>query len=187
MVREFTVNNILQGLKDRDVKIIDFIYDNFFNQIKVFITKNHGTEEDAVDIYQDALLVIYQKQQKEILTLSCSFSTYLYSVCRLLWITQFEQKQQHQFNTIDTEIFIELDNSYIEIFELNKRYKLYQDHFNKLSFSCRKVLELFLTGVPLKEIVLILNFKNEESARKRKHQCKEKLVKSIKSDPEFKY
>lgn len=186
-MQEFTANSILQGIKDRDTKVLDFIYENYFNQIKVFILKNHGTEKDARDIYQDAILVIYLKAQENNLSLSSPFNTYLYTVCRLLWLKQIEQKLEDQIIAKDTGIFIDLDNSYFEIIEVNKRFKLYQDHFKKLNYSCQKVLELFLTGVPIKEITLILNFKNEKYARKRKHQCKEKLVSSIKNDPEFKY
>lgn len=185
-MQEYTANNIIQGIKDRDTKVLDFIYNNFFDQIKVFIMKNHGTEKDAQDIYQDAILVIYLKARKNSLTLSSSFNTYLYSVCRLLWLKQLEQKRQHQTIVEDT-VFLELDDSYIDILEVNKRYKLYQDHFNKLSFNCRKVLRLFLAGIPLKEIALILGLKSEQHVKKRKHQCKERLVSRIKSDPKFKY
>jgi RNA polymerase sigma factor (sigma-70 family) len=185
-VQEFTAKEILHGLKDRDTRVLDYIYDNFYFQIKVLVTKNHGSEEDARDIYQDALMVIYQKQQKDSLTLSCSFSTYLYSVCRLLWLKQLEKRKQHIAITEESGIFVEVNDNILDIFNLNEKYKLYQDHFNRLSFSCQKVLELFLAGIPLKEIANILGFKSEQYAKKRKYQCKEKLVNSIKSDPEYK-
>jgi RNA polymerase sigma factor (sigma-70 family) len=186
-VQELTAENILQGLKDRDAKVLDYIYENFYHQIKVFISKNDGSEEDAKDIYQDALLVIYQKTVKNNLALSCSFNTYLYSVCRLLWLKQLESKKQQKVTSVETEDFIELDSSVFEISEKNDRYNLYREHFYKLSYSCQKVLELFLAGIPLKEIANILGFKSEQYAKKRKHQCKEKLVNSIKGDPGFKY
>ena len=185
-MREFSANEIVQGLKSKDTNVLDFIYENFFYQIKVFIVKNNGTEEDARDIYQDALLIIFQKLNKEQFALSCSFNTYLYSVCRLLWLKQLERKRQHHTITEDAGIYIELDNIVLQMFETNDRYSIYQEHFNKLSFSCQKVLELFLAGIPLKEIANILGFKSEIYARKRKHMCKEKLVKSIKADPRYK-
>lgn len=186
-MQEIAVANILEGLRERDTKVLDYIYENFYEQIKVFINKNSGSDEDAKDIYQDALLVIYQKARKNNLSLSCSFNTYLYSVCRLLWLKQLEARKHQKVATEDTSTFIELEPGIYELFELNERYKLYQDHFKKLSFSCQKVLELFLAGVPLKEIASILGFKSDVYAKKRKYQCKEKLINSIKSDPEFKF
>lgn len=186
-MQEFTAESILQGLKEREPKVLDHIYENFYNQIKNFIIRNQGTEEDAQDIYQDALLVIYQKSVNFNLSLSCSFSTYLFSVCRLLWLKKLEQNR-HLFTLAEeTGTYVELDPSILEISEKNERYKLYQDHFQKLSYSCQKVLELFLAGIPLREIANILGFKSEQYAKKRKHQCKEKLITSIKGDPEFRY
>ena len=187
IVQELTAEKILQGLKDRDTKVLDYIYESYFQQIRTFINKNQGSEEDAKDIYQDALLVIYQKTVFNNLSLTCSFNTYLFSVCRLLWLKQLEQSKQQKIISVETGTFVELDKSIFEISEKNERYNLYQEHFNKLSYSCQKVLELFLAGIPLREIANILGFKSEQYAKKRKHQCKEKLVSSIKGDPGFKH
>lgn len=186
-MQEISGVKIIEGLKDRDTKVLDYVYENFYQQIKVFVIKNSGSEEDAKDIYQDAILVIFKKASLENLTLSCSFSTYLYSVSRLLWLKQLEQKKQQKIIAEETDSFVELDTSIAEIFEKNERYKLYQSHFQKLSYSCQKILELFLAGVPLKEIANILGFKSDQYAKKRKHQCKEKLIGSIRTDPEFIY
>jgi RNA polymerase sigma factor (sigma-70 family) len=186
-VQEIKAENILEGLRDRDTKVLDFIYKSFYEQIKVFVLRNRGSIEDAKDVYQDALLVIYQKVSKDNLTLTCSFQTYLYSVCRLLWLKQLESNQIQKNVAEETGMYIELGEDILDVFEKNERYKLYQRHFQKLSFSCQKVLELFLAGISLREIANILGFKSEHYAKKRKYQCKEKLTNSIKSDPNFKH
>ncbi len=186
-MQEITAEFILQGLRDKDTKVLDYIYENYFQQIKTFIGNNQGSHEDAKDVYQDALLVIYQKAVKNNLSLSCSFNTYLYSVCRLLWLKKLEQERNTRIIAEDSESHVEIEPGLIELTEMNERYKLYQDHFRRMSYSCQKVLELFLAGIPLKEIANILGFKSEQYAKKRKHQCKEKLISNIKSDPEFRY
>lgn len=185
-MQELKAENILDGLRDRDTKVLDFIYKSFYEQIKVFILRNRGSIEDAKDVYQDALLVIYQKVSRDNLALSCSFQTYLYSVCRLLWLKQLKTNQIEKNAAEETGMYIELGEDILDVFEKNERYKLYQQHFQKLSFSCQKVLELFLAGISLREIANILGFKSEHYAKKRKYQCKEKLINSIKSDPNFK-
>lgn len=184
-MQEYTVEEILNGIKERDTRVLDFVYNNFYQQVKVFIMQNQGSLEDAKDIYQDAMMVIYQKLQLNNLKLTCSFSTYLYSVSRLLWLKQLEKRKLWKQFTEDAENFINLDDSIFSIYEMNERYRLYQSHFKRLSFSCQKVLELFLARIPLKEIARILGFKSEQYAKKRKHQCKEKLVNNIKNDPEY--
>jgi RNA polymerase sigma factor (sigma-70 family) len=184
-VQEFSVENILVGIKDRDTKVLDFVYRSYFDQIKTFIIQNQGNIEDAQDIYQDAILVIYQKLQDDALYLSCSFSTYLHSVCRLLWLKQLNKRKKAAELNIPDDDFVILDDSLLEYQDTNERYKLYLEQFKRLSFSCQKVLELFLAGIPLREIARILGFRSEIYAKKRKHQCKEKLISNIKNDPRF--
>ncbi|MBN2175106.1 MAG: sigma-70 family RNA polymerase sigma factor [Bacteroidales bacterium] len=185
-MQEFKAEEILEGLRNRNTEILDFIYDKYFYQIKVFINQNNGTEEDAKDIYQDAILIIYQKIRQNNLTLKCSFNTYLYSVCRLLWLKQLEKRKLKQVFLEESGKFIDLNEDILSIDERNERYKLYQDHFQKLSYNCQKILELFLARIQLKEIAYLLGLKSDLYVKKRKHQCKEKLIASIKNDPRFK-
>jgi len=185
-VQEYKAEEILNGLRNRETEILDFIYDKYFYQIKVFINQNNGTEEDAQDIYQDAILIIYQKTKQDNLTLHCSFNTYLYSVCRLLWLKQLEKRKLKKLFIEESGKFIELNEDYLSLNERNEKYKIYQDHFKKLSYSCQKILELFLAKVQLKEIAHILGLKSDQYVKKRKHQCKEKLIASIKNDPRYK-
>jgi RNA polymerase sigma factor (sigma-70 family) len=184
-VQEYRAEEILVGLRKRDTNVLDYVYKNFFHQIKVFVNKNNGTDEDAKDVYQDAILVIYQKAKNEDLTLTCSFNTYLYSVCRLLWLKQLEKRKLKNLFLEESAKFVELDNDVTNLYYSNERFKLYQDHFSKLSYNCQKILELFLAQIQLKEIARILGLKSDLYVKKRKHQCKEKLISSIKSDPRF--
>ena len=171
----------------KDGKVLDFIYDNYFYRIQTFINRNSGTDEDAQDVFQDAILVIFQKLRKEEIVLNCSFGTYLYSICRLLWLKQLKMKSQKKAFIEESEETVKLDDTLDIIHEKNERYNLYLEHFNKLSYNCQKILELFLARIALKEIAKILGLKSEQYVKKRKHICKEKLVGSVKNDPKFEY
>lgn len=185
-MQEYKAEEILDGLRNRDTNVLDFIYKSFFQQIKIFINKNSGTDEDAQDMYQDAILIIYQKIKNDNLTLNCSFNTYLYSVCRLLWLKQLEKRKKSQEYVENSEKLVELDDDILKIYNSNERYIIYQNHFKKLSQNCQKILELYMARIQLKEIANILGYKSDKYVKKRKHQCKEKLVNSIKNDPRYK-
>ncbi len=184
-MQEYTTLEISVGIKERDSVVLDFVYEKYFYQISAFIKKNSGSDEDVQDVYQDAILVIYQKLAKENLTIDSSFNTYLYSVCRLIWLKKLEKRKNEKTFFADSENFINIDGEIEDWYELNERYQLYQEHFKKLSFNCQKILELFLARIPLKEIARILGLKSEVYVKKRKHNCKEKLIENIKKDPKF--
>ena len=108
-MQEYTTLEISVGIKERDSVVLDFIYEKYFYQISAFIKKNSGSDEDAQDVYQDAILVIYQKLAKENLIIDSSFNTYLYSVCRLIWLKKLEKRKNEKTFFADSENFINID------------------------------------------------------------------------------
>ena len=180
------VEEILEGIRQNDVEILQYVYKTFYPQVKYFINVNSGSEDDAQDVFQEAIIVIFRKLKNEQLQINCTFKTYLYSVCKLLWLKQLEKRKNHNELSIDKNEYIELSEDTQVLMENSERYRLYQYYFKSLSEDCRKVLELSLQKVPLKKIAGIMGYKSEKYAKKRKFICKERLVQRIKSDPKFK-
>lgn len=184
----YTNEELLNGILRNDNLVLQYIYKNFFYKINFFIKKNSGDDDDSNDIFQEAIIIIYRKLKDNNLVLDCSFETYLYSVCRFLWLKQLEKRKterekiqdNHDFNT---DIY---DNAFETTAEMNEKYRLYQKHFKNLGTDCQKVLQMFFDKVPLKQIAKVMGFQSEKYAKKRKYKCKEYLVKSIKQDIEYK-
>lgn len=183
---EYKVEEIIEGIRQNDVVKLEYVYKTFYPQIKFFITSNSGSEDDAQDIFQEAIVVIFRKLTQEQLQISCTFKTYLYSVCRLLWLKQLEKRKIKNEVSIERNDYIELSDNTEDLGEKNERFKLYQEYFKQLTEDCRKVLEMSLEKVPYKQIAVIMGYKSDKYAKKRKYQCKEKLIKHIKGDPKFK-
>jgi len=181
---DYSNTELLNGILRNDTIVLQFIYKNFYSNINFFIQKNNGEEEDANDIFQEAIIIIYRKLKANELLVDCSFDTYLYSICRFLWLKELEKrrveqeiiKDNHDFND---EIY---DDALEIVIDLNERYKLYQKHFALLGKDCQKILQLHFDKVPLQNIADIMGFKGEKYAKKRKFRCKEFLIKSIKQD-----
>lgn len=185
-MRDYTVDEILEGLQRHDKDVLTYIYKSFYQQIKYLIIRNSGTEEDAQDIYQEALIVLYRKKvEKNLEIQNCSFNTYLYSVCRLLWLKQLEKKKLTVEEFVEEEKLVSVDEDIIEVYERSDRFKIFQKHFSRLKEDCQKVLKLAMNKTTLKDIAVIMGYKSEKYAKKRKYQCKETLVTLIKKDPQF--
>lgn len=182
----YTVEAILEGLKASDYNVFQFVYRKYFPIVRFFVIKNSGTDEDAKDIFQEALILIYTRLKDESLNLSCTFKTYLYSVCRLLWLKQLERKQIKTEGLTDNQAFVELEPELEEQVAEQEQFRLYQKHFQSLHKDCQEILRLFLNKVPLKEIAQKVNIKSDKYLKKRKYECKEMLTKRIKNDPDFK-
>lgn len=184
---EYSSQELLNGIQRNDTIVLQYIYKNFYSKINFFIKKNSGDEDDANDVFQEAIIIIYRKLKANDLVLDCTFETYLYSICRFLWLKQLEKrklekekiKDNHEYND---DIY---DDGLEKVADLNERYRLYQKHFANLGKDCQKVLQLYFDKVPLKNIAQIMGFKSEKYAKKRKFKCKEYLIKSVKQDLEY--
>jgi len=184
---DYTTLDLLNGILRNDTIILQFIYKNFYSKINFFIKKNSGDDDDANDIFQEAIIIIYRKLKANELVLDCTFDTYLYSVCRFLWLKQLDKRKVEKEKIKDNHDYNEdiYDDGLDKVADLNERYKLSQKHFTSLGKDCQKILQLYFDKVPLKSIAQIMGFKSEKYAKKRKFKCKEYLIKSIKQDLEY--
>lgn len=185
---DYTNLELLNGILRNDTIVLQFIYKNFYSKINFFIKKNNGDDDDANDIFQEAIIIIYRKLKANDLALDCTFETYLYSICRFLWLKQLEKRKIEKENIKDNHEFNDelYDDSLDKVTDLNDRYRLYQKHFANLGKDCQKILQLHFDKVPLKTIAQMMGFKSEKYAKKRKFSCKEYLIKSVKQDLEYK-
>jgi RNA polymerase sigma factor (sigma-70 family) len=178
---------IIDGIKVRNIRITNYLYEKFYAQIGYMVISNSGTKMDAEDLFQDALMVIYQKISKERLELMSSFYTYLYSICWHLWLQQLHKRGfKYQYKGISDLEAWEDEMKIKEMIEESEKYNLFQEHFLRLSQAGQKVLRLYMSDVSAKEVAKLMGYKSDNYAKLRKFIYKEKLKDSIINDPRFK-
>lgn len=183
-----TDEELIKGLKEQDSRCIKHMYREFFPLAKSIVERNSGNYEDAEDLFQDSMVVLYKRLTRDKVTLQCSLKTFFYGICKNLWKQRLDRKWRlllsdnmaeepaESYEVIDKEINEEV---------LEKK-RLFLKHFFTLPHRCQKILKLYLMDISLKEMANRLNLRNEEYAKSRKYQCKEILRKRIKNDPECK-
>lgn len=184
---KYTNEDILEGLRNSDRAVIDYVYKEYFPVIRFFIIVNAGDESDAEDIFQDALVIIFRKVCTDDLKLSGSFKTFLYSICRNIWTVKLRGR-------LDVPEFLDVEKHDMveDIFEIDfeetesRKYNLYHKHFLELDKNCKKLLRLFYRMLPLEEIANKMGYKNTDSLKSLKYLCKEKLKNNILNDPKYK-
>jgi RNA polymerase sigma factor (sigma-70 family) len=179
---------IFEGIKMRDGKTVEALYRSYFPGFKNYVLRKNGSVDDARDVFQEAILVIFRNFNKEGFKLTSSFDTYMYAVCKNLWGKYFTDMNKHIESNADISNY-DFAEEETEVMERHKKYDLYVSQFNKLSKDCRKVLRYFAKKVSLREIAEKMGY-SEAYAKKRKFLCKKKLVENIKNlenDEKFKH
>ncbi len=172
---------LLNGLVTRDEKVLREYYELYYQSIRRFVLNNKGNEEDARDLFQDTLVVLYQKVRREPFKLACTLGTYLYSISRHLWLKELSRKKRLIHKPIDQENFIDADSDVDQISDYNERLIMYRSFFNRLTADCRKVLGLFMEGHSITEITLLMGYSSDQHTRNRRYRCKTSLIKSIRA------
>ena len=180
----YTVEEIIAGIRLQDNAVLQYIYKEYYPTVYHFVVANSGTADDAKDIFQESIIIIYRKLQEENhFFLNSSFKTFIYSIARHLWLKNLRNLRYEDQKISDQHKFIELREEPFNIENEDLRMSLYQKYFMKLPEDCQMILSLTVKDVPQKEIARILGFKSENYVKKRKHYCKEFLIRKIREDP----
>ena len=174
----------LQALLHHDEKKLDKVYQEFTPRIRKYIQQRGGTAEDAKDVFQDALMVIYNKAQSEDFKLTSQFSTYLFGICYFIWDRKKKKKVNNTVTILEDDRYTIDENIESNIIE-RERHHIFKEQFLKLGKSCQKVLTLFFNKKNMVEIAEILELKNEHTARNRKYRCQKELEKLVKKDKRY--
>ncbi|WP_435624322.1 RNA polymerase sigma factor [Flagellimonas sp.] len=168
-----------------DKELLEDIYFRYYPVVKSFVTKNSGTEVDAKDVFQDALVFTYQKLKSDSLDLNCSLTTYIFAVCRNIWMnTLRKRKKSLEWKQIP-EITDEINSDIIERLEKQQRQTLFHKSFLSLGETCQKVLRYFFSGKSMIEISELMDY-SVGYTRKKKFECKARLIEIIEGSPLFK-
>ena len=185
-MKEIASEKILKGIIENDHRVMQYIYEKYFDSIRGFVLRNGGTKDDAWDVFQDGIIVIYEQIKTKELTIKNTFHTYLFTVCKFTWLKVLRDRGKKYHEQIESSKEIELINLHEyklevdEVIEKEKRVKLYNANFLKLSKECQKLLKLVSLGKTVQEIAESFNYKSVGFAYKKRRICKERLIKLIK-------
>lgn len=168
-------NEAIELIKKGDERALDYLYKKNYKMMVNLIVKNNGTEDEAKDIYQEALVVFWQKVTSGELVMTSKISTYLYSICQNLWRKELERKSRYSNEEADKS---ENENK----LEKQERMAAIHDCLNQLGESCRKILQYYyFDELSMNEIADKMGFANADTAKTKKYKCKQELDKLVKS------
>lgn len=169
---------LLQGLAMNDDKSLETIYLDNFPMVAKMILQNNGSEDDAKDIFQEAMIVLYEKVQEGNFILSSRLKTFLYAVCRRLWLKKL------QGNALNGPIYEELEETtpVEETLEAQEEKDLLfskmEASMEKIGEPCKTILEdYYIHRKSMLEIADRFGYTNAENAKNQKYKCLMRLKK----------
>ncbi len=178
MKAEINEQALLKGLANNDTKAIEYIYKENFTIIQTFIINNNGTYDDARDIFQEAMIALYEKTQSESFNLTCKINTYVYSICRRLWLKRLQQigKYSNQIDSLEETVPVEED---LEIHEKrDAEFAIMERAMGSLGEPCKSLLEgYYIKKMDMQALAKEFGYTNADNAKNQKYKCLMRLKK----------
>jgi RNA polymerase sigma-70 factor (ECF subfamily) len=177
-MKKENTKNIIDLIKSGDQLALRKIYDENRNTFVKFARKYNVKEYDALDIYQDAIIILYNNiVNGKIKDLNSKISTYLFA------IGKYKIFQLHRDNKkieLNNDLHLEEENIYLDVNlyneKLTKQQKLLKHYFPLLGNRCQEILKLYyFEGYNLDEITKILAYSDKKVLKSQKSRCVKQL------------
>jgi RNA polymerase sigma factor (sigma-70 family) len=169
----------IEGLRSGNSQVLSALYKKHYPSVLKLIVTNSGSEEQARDIYQEAVIALYEHAQDPGFTLTCKLQTYLYSVARRLWLKQlnrngrtllFKEEEEGELADVshDVDLFLEKEK---EIQRMNQSLE-------KLGEPCATLIrDFYVARMSMDRISEKFGYTNADNAKTQKYKCLQRLKK----------
>lgn len=168
----------MEGLAQNDRHAIEVIYRDNYPVIQAFILNNSGNTDEARDIFQEAMIVLFEKAVSGSFELNCQIKTYLYSVCKRLWLKRLQQLQRYgsRVETMEETVSVEEE---IEAHEKHDAdFVIMEKAMANIGEPCKSLLDAFyIQKRNMQEIALSFGYTNADNAKTQKYKCLMRLKK----------
>ena len=183
-------NEYIEGLRLSDNAVIRSVYKKFYPAIMRMVLNNNGTEQEAKDVFQESILVLYHHVQKQNFILSCALQTYLYSVAKRLWLKQIHKKSSTlklDERFYEGDDFVEAENEVDVYQEREQNLDRMHESIASLGEPCKTLLtDFYIQRLGMDELAEKFGYTNADNAKNQKYKCLQRLKKIFFLDKEGK-
>jgi len=181
----YSDTHIISGMKSLDIRIQDrcmkYLYKKYWEMTLKIVRNNEGNYEDAKDVFQEAMIVLYKSIRSGKFRGESSIKTYLYRISNNIWLGKL-RAMKPVWNIKETEGIFQKPEGDDQDTAL-----LVKSLIERIGEKCRNLLLLYYwEECSMKEISEIMSFSNEDSAKTQKYKCMGKLIELIDSIPSLK-
>ncbi|MCG8698694.1 MAG: hypothetical protein MI922_11635, partial [Bacteroidales bacterium] len=102
---KYTDKEIIECLKTgNNSKALEFLYLDIFPKVKSYVISNSGNEDDALDIFQDAIVTLCNQIKLKKFNPEYQVAGFVYSVCRNMWINRAKRNKKMVYTSEEIDV-----------------------------------------------------------------------------------
>jgi len=164
-------NNTLSTVEMREAFFMA-LYKKAFPTVARYVARMGGSLEEAQDIFQDALVLYYEKAVANQADIVVNEKAYLVGVAKKLWLQHYKVNSKNQpLGDWDTEMTTD---------EQPASGKLMR-YLETTGKKCMELLKAcYYDAMPLNDVVNLFSYSGTHSATVAKYKCLEKVRETVK-------
>ncbi|MEO5983984.1 MAG: sigma-70 family RNA polymerase sigma factor [Ferruginibacter sp.] len=170
--------SLLIGLANEENEAIERIYRENYQMIHSLVLNNSGSSDDAADVFQETMIVLFEKSRLPGFELTCQLKTYIYSVSRRLWLKKLQSSQRMYKTLENTHDVISVDED-MEVHEKRHNdFMIMDSALGKIGEPCKSLLEAYyVEKKQMQQIATDFGYTNADNAKTQKYKCLVRLKK----------
>lgn len=169
---------LLKGLAQNDKHAVETIYRENYSAIQSFVLNNNGSVDEARDIFQEAMIVLYEKARSPSFSLNCQLRTFVYSVCRRLWLKRLQQLSKYSLQVDSLEDTVPVEEEIEDHEKRNDDFVLMEHAMAKIGEPCKSLLDAYyIQKKSMQDIAGEFGYTNADNAKTQKYKCLVRLKK----------
>lgn len=179
-------DTLIADLRSGDDRLINkailYLYDQSKTQVRAYILRNSGRHADFEDVLQEGIAVFYSNAVSEEFLLKGSPKSYLFGICKNLWLKKLNRKSRLPLDTLeDYNVSDEVEDRHED-----GQIALISEMMKELSMECQKLLTMFyFDKKSMMEIASLLAYKEGSVAKSKKYKCLQSLKSKVLSHPKL--
>jgi RNA polymerase sigma factor (sigma-70 family) len=175
-------SKLLDALRNNDEEALVELFRQNRRPVTSLVTRNQGSEDDAEDVLQEALVVLWERVRSGSFEYQAKLSTFIYATAKNIWFRQLARHRRELPATEETLDVATDDATPLEELEENERVLAVQKAMEQIGNPCRDLLLLYYWEErSMEEIAMKLGFANADTVKSKKYQCKKSLEHLVKS------
>ena len=175
--RQFSDQDFIEGVRGNDDKVLSVLYKKYFSVVLRYVLNNNGSEEEAQDIYQETIIVLFRNVNQANFVLSCSLQTYIYSIASRLWLKQIHKNSSLvKLSGKENHDSIDVSDELNEYEDLENRIQKMSDCLSQLGEPCKTLIEdFYVHQLSMDQIAEKFGYTNSDNAKTQKYKCLQRL------------
>lgn len=169
---------LLEGVAAEDKGSVEQLYRQYYLMIQSMVLANAGSKDDAADLFQETIIVLYEKIKNGNFELQCLLKTFLYSVARRLWLKKLQQQQRYMSQPDGLEETVPVEDEMESHLKLQNDFYIMESAMSKVGEPCKSLLQAYY--LQKKQMIAIaqeFGYTNADNAKTQKYKCLVRLKK----------